>query len=328
MTITKKMGLLVTASVLGIVILAGVAIHQMGKVFDAANFGNSSSVPSYQTLGAANTAFGNLRALVWQHMAVTDASALAEIDAKIATARQKLEESLAKYDKEYVVDEKDRALSAAVRTAFKDYNGVVDKALAEARANRPEQARDHLLKNQAVIARMVDAFQELRDYNAELADRGAKEAVAAKSTAITVAIVIVLLSSAAVTAIGFAVIRNVMAQLGGEPDAAAGIAQQIADGDLSSRIELKAGDTSSLMASMKQMSSALQSLLAEMNHMSREHDAGDIDVKIDETKFKGEYATMAKGVNDMVFGHIAVKKKAMACAKAFGEGDLDAPLEA
>jgi methyl-accepting chemotaxis protein len=36
---------------------------------------------------------------------------------------------------------------------------------------------------------------------------------------------------------------------------------------------------------------------------------------------------MAKGVNDMVFGHIAVNKKAMACVKSFGEGDFDAPLE-
>jgi len=36
---------------------------------------------------------------------------------------------------------------------------------------------------------------------------------------------------------------------------------------------------------------------------------------------------MAKGVNDMVFGHIAVKKKAMACVKEFGEGNMDAALE-
>ncbi len=36
---------------------------------------------------------------------------------------------------------------------------------------------------------------------------------------------------------------------------------------------------------------------------------------------------MAQGINEMVAGHIAVKKKAMACVKAFGEGDFDAPLE-
>jgi methyl-accepting chemotaxis protein len=61
--------------------------------------------------------------------------------------------------------------------------------------------------------------------------------------------------------------------------------------------------------------------------MSAEHDKGDIDVVIPVERFAGDYATMAKGVNDMVAGHIAVKKKAMAVVRAFGEGDFDAPLE-
>ena len=64
-----------------------------------------------------------------------------------------------------------------------------------------------------------------------------------------------------------------------------------------------------------------------MNHMSAEHDAGDIDVKIPAEQFQGAFRTMAEGVNGMVFGHIAVKKKAMACLKEFGEGHFEAPLE-
>ena len=36
---------------------------------------------------------------------------------------------------------------------------------------------------------------------------------------------------------------------------------------------------------------------------------------------------MAQGVNEMVDGHIAVKKKAMACIAEFGKGNFDAPLE-
>ncbi|MEQ8191992.1 MAG: methyl-accepting chemotaxis protein, partial [Candidatus Eremiobacterota bacterium] len=39
------------------------------------------------------------------------------------------------------------------------------------------------------------------------------------------------------------------------------------------------------------------------------------------------YRLMGEGVNNMVFGHIDVKKKAMACVKAFGEGNFEAPLE-
>jgi len=61
--------------------------------------------------------------------------------------------------------------------------------------------------------------------------------------------------------------------------------------------------------------------------MSAEHDKGDIDIRIDEAKFSSDFQLMAKGVNGMVFGHIAVKKKAMACIKEFGEGNIDAPLE-
>jgi methyl-accepting chemotaxis protein len=36
---------------------------------------------------------------------------------------------------------------------------------------------------------------------------------------------------------------------------------------------------------------------------------------------------MAQGVNEMAFGHIAVKKKAMACIAEFGKGNFEAPLE-
>ena len=36
---------------------------------------------------------------------------------------------------------------------------------------------------------------------------------------------------------------------------------------------------------------------------------------------------MAKGVNDMVGGHISMNKKAMACIAEFGSGNFEAPLE-
>jgi methyl-accepting chemotaxis protein len=71
----------------------------------------------------------------------------------------------------------------------------------------------------------------------------------------------------------------------------------------------------------------LVGLIAEMNRMAGAHELGDIDVVIDDRRFEGDFATVARGINEMVGGHIAVKKKAMACVKAFGEGDFGAPLE-
>ncbi|QOY85075.1 methyl-accepting chemotaxis protein [Paludibaculum fermentans] len=67
--------------------------------------------------------------------------------------------------------------------------------------------------------------------------------------------------------------------------------------------------------------------IKEMKHMSEEHIKGDIDVAIPEDQFAGAYLEMARGVNEMVGGHIAVKKKAMACIAEFGKGNFEASLE-
>lgn len=105
-------------------------------------------------------------------------------------------------------------------------------------------------------------------------------------------------------------------------------AQGMAEGDLSAEAEILGHDElATVSASFATVQDRLKSFIADMKHMADEHDKGDIDVVIDTAKFKGEYAVMAQGVNDMVNGHIAVKKKAMAVVKEFGEGNFDAPLE-
>jgi len=73
--------------------------------------------------------------------------------------------------------------------------------------------------------------------------------------------------------------------------------------------------------------SNIKGFLSSMKHMSEEHDKGDIDIAMPADKFEGAYKVMAEGVNNMVGGHIAVKKKAMACVAEFGKGNFEAPLE-
>ncbi|HTV16841.1 MAG TPA: methyl-accepting chemotaxis protein [Acidobacteriaceae bacterium] len=101
---------------------------------------------------------------------------------------------------------------------------------------------------------------------------------------------------------------------------------KVAEGDLNSRAEAKS-ERDVLSRSFERLRGILQSFIAEMNRMSDEHNKGDIDVAIPVEKFEGAYRTMAQGVNDMVAGHITVKKKAMACIAEFGRGNFEAPLE-
>jgi methyl-accepting chemotaxis protein len=103
--------------------------------------------------------------------------------------------------------------------------------------------------------------------------------------------------------------------------------QRLSKGDLSEVILVNGNDEiAQLNASMVQLGSNVKSLINEMTQMSNAHDAGDIDKVVNESTFEGSFNTLAGGVNKMVAGHIDMNKKALACVKRFGEGDLTATL--
>ena len=108
----------------------------------------------------------------------------------------------------------------------------------------------------------------------------------------------------------------------------AGHLEHIAIGEIPPRIaeEFK-GDFAALRKNMNATTGTLSGFIDSVHFVTGEHDKGDIDILIDESRFEGSYKIMAKAVNDMVNGHINDEKKALACIKEFGEGNFNAPLE-
>ncbi|HUN89776.1 MAG TPA: methyl-accepting chemotaxis protein, partial [Terriglobales bacterium] len=103
---------------------------------------------------------------------------------------------------------------------------------------------------------------------------------------------------------------------------------RISQGDIPPRItDIYNGEFNSIKDNLNLCIDTLNGLVGDMKHMSDEHNRGDIDVVMPAEKFPGVYGVMAQGVNDMVAGHITVKKKAMACIDEFGKGNFEAPLE-
>jgi len=102
--------------------------------------------------------------------------------------------------------------------------------------------------------------------------------------------------------------------------------KSISEGDLQAPLQAFPGKKAFINDTVEQLRSTIMALIEEMRHMSDEHEKGDIDVHIDVQRFHGSYRQIAQGINDMVDGHISVKKQAMACIRSFGEGDLSAPL--
>ncbi len=326
MTVSKKMIMLVLSGILGTLLLAGIAVFQTQRVYTAANYANENSVPSILTLSEALEQFGRWRVRIYrQQMALNDTEKRDELE-KGNRNKELLQAALKKYEG-IISDETDRQLLAADKSALTEYENSV-RAVFDSAANlTAEQLRERLNNTASLSQKLNSALDEHMQYNASLAKKGADDAAAAEHSAFIMFGLVLIATLLALVSIGWLITRNLLRQLGGEPDKAALIARQVAAGDLTARFEVKPGDNTSLMAAMQEMTGNLQSLINELNRVSAEHDKGEIDASIPVDHFQGSYKVMAQGVNDMVFGHIAVKKKAMACIKEFGEGNFDAPLE-
>ena len=176
-------------------------------------------------------------------------------------------------------------------------------------------------------AEMRETLQKLADLEQQLSDEETAKAQQTFASARWILLSIGILASLLTVASAIWVTRSILNQLGGEPTYAAEVLRSVAAGNLSVSVNTKVGDTSSMLTAVKHTVERLKELIAEINRMSCEHDGGDIDVRIDAAKFQGDVAAMARGINEMVAGHIAVNKQAMACVGEFGRGNFDAPLD-
>lgn len=165
---------------------------------------------------------------------------------------------------------------------------------------------------------------ELINFQTALANKDGEEALKQANQTVYTLLTVVVIALILAALASILITRSIVAPLRSAIDTA----DKIAVGDMSTQFTTEGRDEmNDLMKSMSAMSSTIQTLIEEMKHMSKEHDLGDIDVIINEDHFKGAFNDMAVGVNKMVNGHIAVKKKAMACVAEFGKGNFEAPLE-
>ncbi len=323
MTVTKKMLLLVLSAVLGILMLSGISLYQMNKVYDSANFANVNTVPSLTTLGELRAGFNRVRINLMRHILNVDANRMSEIEKDIAANRLAVFDAIKKYEST-IADDKDRGYLEQTKALYGEFDREVEPVLVESRKGESniQAARIQMAKSNDLFERTAKHITDHFEYNVQLGKKASDDAVAAKSSALLVAMVISLLTLAAVAGIGYFITRNLMRQLGGEPDAAADVANKIAAGDLSSRIELKAGDTTSLMASMQHMSKTIQALLADIDVLIQATADGRLDARADADKHRGSWKQVVVGINQTLEGVVVPVNEAIGVLVEMEQGDL------
>ena len=326
MTVSKKMALLVVSALLGIVLLAGLGYLQLGTVYERANFGNQSAVPSILAIDAIDAHSADIITGMYRHLAADGEVATAAAEKELAEAQQLTAESLKAYEA-LISDDTDRTLLQDDQRTIGELNKLAATILPLSRASQDEEVKRILGERRDVVDQVGDALDAHRAYNQKLGAEQAQLAANTRDQATLLSIAIAAATLLGIGLLGFFITRNLLRQLGGEPTAVAAVATRVAAGDLPDDLKLRQGDDSSLMAAMQRMVVTLRGLVAEMSRMSTEHDRGETDARIQVENFQGTFRNMAEGVNAMVTGHLEDSHKAMACVKSFGEGDLSVTLE-
>ena len=243
---------------------------------------------------------------------------------RIPAERERIDNAIEYLDSSITSEAGKKLLEAAMAQRAPLREGqtkIMDLALA----GQDSAAAEYLFGDYRDLqAKYLQALADLNEYQAKLAeDDGDSTAGIVESTK-TLIVLIASLAALLAGLIAWFITVSITKPVAQCID----IAEKVAKGETGMDITISSNDEIGvLMGAMKQMTGTLNGLVSQMKSMSDDHTRGEIDTQIDVAKFQGAFADMARGINEMVFGHIAVKKKAMACVGEFGRGNFDAPLE-
>ena len=116
---------------------------------------------------------------------------------------------------------------------------------------------------QGVMRKAVHGTDEIVKQLDEQLGKAIEEKIAAANRN---SVLVFLLAAVLVIVSGLLLIRSILRQLGGDPGYVSGIVDQVAQGNLGVRIELNAGDRTSMLASIRDMVTKLSHIIGEVKN--------------------------------------------------------------
>ncbi|WP_285446945.1 methyl-accepting chemotaxis protein [Xanthomonas sp. fls2-241-TYG-148] len=123
---------------------------------------------------------------------------------------------------------------------------------------------------------------------------------------------------------GWLIRRRLINRLG----VASNVADAIAAGNLSIAVDSSGTDeTGRLLASMSKMQMQLQKVSQGQLEMKCRHDQGELNYRVDEAAFPGDYATIVRDNNDLAASHVAVMMRLAQIMGRYAVGDLSEDMD-
>jgi methyl-accepting chemotaxis protein len=259
------------AAVLGLTALIGVfAVVNLARVNSTATNLAQNWMPGLATTGTVRALMLEFRELEVKHARSADTSYMAEYEDKMKDTGNAVATHIDEYAR-LVDDSAERELFDQLKAKWAEYQGFAKKVVAAGRSGKSDDARE--LGDGAAKVAADEAVALVDKLSAHNVAGGTAEAALA-ATAYRQARLWTLAGVVAVLTLGaglaWLITRGLLAQLGGEPATAAAVARAVAEGDLSTRIPLKAGDRESLMAALQHMQDSLINVVASVRQGSEQ----------------------------------------------------------
>lgn len=220
------------------------------------------------------------------------------------------------------------ALMRRVLAARSDFIAGQDAVIRLLREKHHGEAKAFLLgemrRRQGIYA---EATGELQKHQEKLLAASARAADREAEQALLVLAGSLLLSLALAAGIAWAIIRSLLAQLGGEPAEAAASVHRMAQGDLSQAIRTRPGDATSLLASLRGMQAGLATLVEEIRAMVAAAAAGDFSRRIDLAGKAGFGRDIGEALNRLAGTTDTGLADVVRVAGALAQGDLSQRIE-
>ena len=210
-------------------------------------------------------------------------------------------------------------LKEAITISRSESNKVIELAMV----NKHAEAAQLLSKESEPAERvMLELIHELLEHNYDRNKMRYEEAVSTYHSSRNIMLVLGVVSLALAFFTAIYLTRSVLRQLGADPREVGEIANLVGRGDLSREITLASGDTTSVMASMKNMTDAIRMLVSDANMLSQAAIAGNLDTRADAGKHQGEFRAVVSGVNDTLDAVIGPLNVAAEYVERIAKGDI------
>jgi len=262
---TKLAGSFIAVVILTIA-LGVFSIFQLGKINNSTEDLAVNWLPSIQILGQLRNRINFFRRSEALHVMALDDKEMDQIDKRIADGKKNIAEVTDKYKLLVSSDAEKNGLEQYMK-ALEGYYSAHTKLLVLSRGGEKTIDQTKVFFNGESIAAFNVVDETLRKL-IEVNDKGAEVShTTAKSTYSEARTWVIgfLCSVVAIAALlALLISRSVTKQLGGEPSEAAEVARAVASGDLSGRIDVKSGDTVSVMAQLKLMQASLVNVVSNV----------------------------------------------------------------